>query len=210
MEIPANISGLYAVTPDTLDTVILLKQVEASIKGGATMVQYRNKLAPETLQYEQARNLLVLCGQLGIPLIINDNIKLCLELGADGVHLGGEDTDISTARAYLGKTRIIGASCYNRLALAIQAKKQGADYVAFGRCFNSATKPNAVNASLEIFAQAKQQVGLPTVAIGGINTENAALAIAAGADAIAVIGALWKATDTLQAAHTFSNLFYKQ
>jgi len=170
------------------------------------MLQYRNKAASYELKREQASELMWLCEAHNVPFIINDHVLLCVELDADGVHLGGTDGEIAAARRLLGARKLIGASCYNRLDLAEQAKTQGADYVAFGACFDSGTKPAAVHAPLELFAEAKP-LGLPTVAIGGITAENAPLAIRAGADSIAVIGALWTAPDIRQAAQTFSKLF---
>jgi thiamine-phosphate pyrophosphorylase len=202
-----RISGLYAVTPDMADTQVLLVLAEAALLGGAAMLQYRNKTASATLRREQAAALLPLCREQGVPLIINDDSELCHELDADGVHLGGEDGEISAARALLGEDKIIGASCYNRLDLAVQAKAQGADYIAFGACFESGTKPAAVRAPLQLFSQARNAVGLPAIAIGGVTAENTALAIAAGADSVAVINAIFAAPDVRQAAQNISNLF---
>lgn len=201
-----KIKGLYAVTPDLPDTALLLKQAKAALQGGVSVLQYRNKTASYELKREQASELMWLCEAHNVPFIINDHVLLCIELDADGVHLGGADGDIAAARRLLGARKIIGTSCYNRLDLAELAKAQGADYVAFGACFDSGTKPAAVRAPLELFAEAKP-LGLPTVAIGGITAENAPLAIQAGADSIAVIGALWTAPDIRQAAQTFSKLF---
>lgn len=188
------------------DTALLLKQAKAALQGGVSVLQYRNKTASYELKREQASELMWLCEAHNVPFIINDHVLLCIELDADGVHLGGADGDIAAARRLLGARKIIGISCYNRLDLAEQAKTQGADYVAFGACFDSGTKPAAVRAPLELFAEAKP-LGLPMVAIGGITAENAPLAIQAGADSIAVIGALWTAPDIRQAAQTFSKLF---
>lgn len=201
-----KIKGLYAVTPDLPDTALLLEQAKSALQGGVSVLQYRNKTASYELKREQATELMWLCEAHEVPFIINDHVLLCVELDADGVHLGGADGDIAAARRLLGARKIIGASCYNRLDLAEQAKAQGADYVAFGACFDSGTKPVAVRAPLELFAEAKP-LGLPTVAIGGITLDNASLAIRAGADSIAVIGALWTAADIRQAAQTFSKLF---
>lgn len=201
-----KIKGLYAVTPDLADTALLLEQTRAALQGGVAMLQYRNKDASYALKREQASELLWLCDEFRVPFIINDHVLLCIELDADGVHLGGTDGDIAAARRLLGAHKLIGASCYDRLALAEQAKAQGADYVAFGACFDSGTKPAAVRAPLELFAQAKA-LDLPTVAIGGITLANAAQVVDAGADSIAVIGALWSAPDITAAALTFSNLF---
>lgn len=202
----SRIKGLYAVTPDLSDTELLLAQAEAALQGGTALMQYRNKSASAALRREQATALLATCRDYGIPLIINDHVELAVELNADGVHVGSDDGDIANVRLRLGPEKIIGVSCYNRIDLAQQAKEQGADYVAFGSCFGSGTKPAAAHAPLELFHEAKH-IGLPAVAIGGITVDNAPLAIRAGADSIAVIGALWTAPDIRQAAQTFSNLF---
>lgn len=201
-----SISGLYAVTPDLDDTARLLDLARAVLDGGASVLQYRNKTASYALKREQASALMWLCDDYDVPFIINDHVLLCVELDADGVHLGGTDGDIAAARRLLGAHKIIGASCYDRLDLAVQAKAQGADYVAFGACFDSGTKPAAVRAPLQLFGQAKQ-LGLPSVAIGGITPENAAFAIQAGAEAVAVINALFAAPEPRQAAATFTELF---
>lgn len=201
-----RIKGLYAVTPDQADTALLLRQSEAALQGGVALLQYRNKNASYALKREQASELMWLCDAYDVPFIINDHVLLCVELDAHGVHLGSTDGDIAAARRLLGAHKLIGASCYDRLALAEQAKAQGADYVAFGACFGSDTKPAAVRAPLSLFKEA-ESLGLPKVAIGGLTAENASQAIRAGADSIAVIGALWLAPDIKQTATTFSNLF---
>ncbi len=206
----ARLSGLYAVTPDLNDTTRLLEVVEAALRGGASLLQYRNKLATEDLRLEQASALLNLCRHHAVPLIINDFPELCSAVDADGVHLGGTDGEIAVARAQLGSDKIIGLSCYDRLDLAVAARHAGADYVAFGSCFGSNTKPEAVNASLELFGQARHRMDLPMVAIGGITAQNGKLAIDAGADALAVIAALFDVPDVQQAAQTFSNLFIQE
>lgn len=202
--------GLYAVTPDEQDTDVLLAKVEAALRGGINVLQYRNKLADHKLQTQQARAILPLCRQYQVPFIINDSIKLCLTLDADGVHLGADDGNLAEARARLGAGKILGASCYNRLDLALAAAQAGADYAAFGACFASGTKPNAVVAPLDLFTQARPQLGIPLVAIGGIDVENATLAIEAGADAIAVVGALFNSENNQvieASARRFSQLF---
>ena len=202
-----TIKRLYAVTPDIADTERLCGLVDASLQGGASVLQYRNKEAGAMLRAEQASALLRLCRKHGVPLIINDHLDLCLSLDADGVHLGADDGNLATARSQLGDDKILGVSCYNRLELALEAKAQGADYVAFGSCFDSGTKPAAVRAPLELFSRARKELHLPIVAIGGITLENAGQAINAGADAIAVIGALFNAADVKLTAQQFSNLF---
>ena len=201
------IKGLYAITPDEQDTDILLAKVAAALQGGIGVLQYRNKLADHKLQTQQARALLPLCRQYQVPFIINDSIKLCLTLDADGVHLGADDGNLAEARARLGKNKILGASCYNRFDLAVSAQQLGADYVAFGACFASSTKPNAPVAGLHLFTQAKAELQVPAVAIGGITLENAPLAIAAGADSIAVINAIFNADDVKLTSQQFTKLF---
>lgn len=201
------IKGLYAITPDEQDTDILLAKVAAALQGGIGVLQYRNKLANHKLQTQQARALLPLCRQYQVPFIINDSIKLCLTLDADGVHLGADDGNLAEARARLGKNKILGASCYNRFDLAVSAQQLGADYVAFGACFASSTKPNAPVAGLHLFTQAKAELQVPAVAIGGITLENAPLAIAAGADSIAVINAIFNADDVKLTSQQFTKLF---
>jgi len=202
-----KIKGLYAITPDTSNTSHLLTMVEAALQGGISILQYRNKQADHKLQTKQARALLPLCRQYHVPLIINDSVKLCLTLDADGVHLGADDGDLMEVRARIGKDKILGASCYNRFDLAISAQQVGVDYIAFGACFASSTKPNAPVADLALFAQAREKLAIPSVAIGGITTENAQQIIQAGASAIAVINALFAAEDIKKKAQQFSALF---
>lgn len=171
------------------------------------MLQYRNKSASAALRAEQAAALRRLTTEFGIPLIVNDDAELALAVAADGVHLGGEDGAIGAARALLGHDRIIGVSCYNRLPSAIDAARQGADYVAFGAFFRSGVKPDAVAAAPALLHEARASLPVPIVAIGGITTANGAQLIDAGADMLAVISAVFAAPDVRQAAQDFSNLF---
>ena len=201
------IKGLYAVTPDTLNTEQLCLKVEQALQGGASMLQYRNKAADTSLRLRQATALLALCRSYQVPLIINDHLDLCAQIDADGLHIGATDCDLGAARRLLGADKILGASCYNRLDLAIQAEQAGASYAAFGACFASNTKPNAPVASLDLFALAKQKINIPLVAIGGITLENAPQVLQAGASAIAVVGALFGADDITASSQQFSHLF---
>ena len=201
------IKGLYAITPDLADTDELLEKVEAALQGGISMLQYRNKAANHKLQNQQARALLLLCRQYKVPLIINDSIQICLLLDADGVHIGADDGNLADARAKLGRDKILGASCYNRLDLAQSAQQAGASYVAFGACFASLTKPNAPVAGLSLLTRAKTELNIPVVAIGGITLKNAAQVITAGASAIAVINAIFDTNDVKLVAQQFSKLF---
>ncbi len=205
-----GICGLYAVTPDEPDTGLLTAKVRAALTGGAKLVQYRNKIADAALRLEQAKALLALCRQHAAPLIINDDLGLAMEIDADGLHLGSGDGSIAAARAELGPRKLIGASCYNVLQKAVTAEREGADYVAFGSFFLSSVKPGAIHASLELLREAKQRLSVPVVAIGGITLANAPQLIAAGANAVAVISALFAAPDVRLAAQNFNALFDTQ
>jgi len=201
-----SISGLYAIAPEEPDTAELLRCVRLALRGGVRVLQYRNKLGNTALRLEQARAMRALTREYGVPLIINDDAALAKQVDADGVHLGSEDGSVVAARAVLGGGKIIGVSCYNRLNLAHQAVSQGADYVAFGAFFASTTKPAAQVATLELLRQARNEIKLPLVAIGGITVENGVPVLAAGADALAVISALFGAEDIMSAAQRLANL----
>lgn len=203
----ASVYGLYAVTPDAPDLSVLGAKVLQALQGGVKFVQYRNKAASPAQRIAQAVVLREICHENGAKLIVNDHLDLALEIGADGLHLGGEDGPLAAARAALGPDRIIGISCYNELRNAIQAQEQGADYVAFGSFFASSIKPDAVRASIALLKQAKQQLSVPVVAIGGITLDNARDIAAAGADSIAVISALFDAPDVRRTAERFRDLF---
>lgn len=202
----SDISGLYAITPDEHDTAKLLRRVKLALQGGARAVQYRNKLADAPTRLKQASVLLQLTREFAVPLIINDDAELAGRVDADGVHLGGEDGSVAAARTLLGAEKIIGVSCYNRLDLAHEAVKQGADYVAFGAVFASTVKPDAPVATLDLLRQARREINLPLVAIGGITLANSPSVLHAGADALAVISALFDADDICLAARYFANL----
>lgn len=202
-------SGLYAITPQCADTALLLRKVEAALKGGAAAVQYREKTGDAALRHEQASELLPLCHAYHAPLIINDDLRLADLVGADGVHLGRDDGGLREARIILGADKIIGASCYQSLELALTAQEQGADYVAFGSFFSSLTKPNAQPAPLHLLEQAGV-LHVPVVAIGGITPDNAIDLIEAGVDSLAVISALFDAPDIESAARQFNRMFISE
>ncbi|MFN7086608.1 MAG: thiamine phosphate synthase [Burkholderiales bacterium] len=204
-----SIRGLYAVTPDEIDTRALAAKVRAALSGGAKFVQYRNKTATAAQRLEQAGVLLELCRQYGARFIVNDHLDLASRLGADGLHLGAEDGPIADARKKLGAGKIIGVSCYDSLSNAVDAQRQDADYVAFGSFFPSGIKPEAVRAPLALLREAKQRLAIPVVAIGGITLATAPQLIAAGADGVAVISALFAAPDIKLAAQRFTALFDK-
>ena len=204
-----RIKGLYAITPDETDTAELLRKVRLALLGGAGILQYRNKTATAALRLKQAEALRELTREFAVPLIVNDDTALAQQVDADGVHLGGADGSAADARAVLGSGKLIGVSCYNRLALAQEAVRQGADYVAFGSFFVSTVKPEAVVATPDLLRQARRELNVPIVAIGGITAQNGAQLLAAGADALAVISAVFSVPDIEQAAREFSRLFDK-
>ena len=200
--------GLYAITDsELLAPHTLVDAVEAAFRGGARVIQYRDKGDDHALRLEQARALLTICRRYLVPLIINVDIELAATIAADGVHVGAEDAPLANARERLGDGAIIGASCYNDLARAEQAVRNGADYVAFGRFFPSQTKPNAVQADLSLLRQASARLRVPIAAIGGITIDNAPQLIAAGADLLAVIHGVFGQADICAAAQRFATLF---
>ena len=203
----SRVSGLYAVTPDSADTPALLAKVEAALAGGARLLQYRNKAASAALRLVQGRALLALCWEYQVPLIINDHLDLVLALDADGLHLGSADGSLAAARRGLGDDKILGASCYRSLESAVEAQQAGVDYVAFGGFFPSTIKPSTVRAPLGLLGEAKQRLSVPVVAIGGITLDNAPQLVAAGADGVAVISALFEDADIQHTARRFSALF---
>jgi thiamine-phosphate pyrophosphorylase len=204
-----RLTGLYAITPEDTNTERLIRKVVACLKGGASAVQYRNKQATTDLAHVQALQLHGLCQRFRVPLIINDSLELACAVNAEGIHLGRDDGAIADARQKL-PNRIIGVSCYNDFRLAQRAMDQGADYVAFGSFFPSSTKPEAVRASVNLLASARQN-GFNAVAIGGITAGNAGTLIASGAHAVAVISALFEDDDEIRIrtnAEAFTRLFH--
>lgn len=204
----ARLAGLYAITPDALSTELLLEKVRLAIDGGARVVQYRNKTADQVTRLWQADALASMLKARDVLFIVNDSVELARAVKADGVHLGQADGDIATARAAL-PDKLIGVSCYNDLDRAIAAEKAGADYVAFGAAFPSATKPHAVRVPLALYREAARKLTIPVVAIGGINLHNAREMVDAGVAAIAVVSALFDADDIAATARHFSDLFQK-
>ena len=211
MSISHRLNGLYAITDAGLQRPDqLTERVRQAIEGGARLIQYRDKSAAADFRLRQATALAALCREHGVTLIINDDVALAAECGAQGVHLGANDADPQTARRLLGDSAIIGVSCYNRLPLALQAAKQGADYIAFGRFFPSRTKPKAVQAGLDLIERARQQLSLPVAAIGGITPDKAAALIDAGVAMLAVVHGVFGATDVRRAAAAYAALFEQQ
>jgi thiamine-phosphate pyrophosphorylase len=203
--LPMPKNGLYAITQTENQSIdAILTQTQAVLRGGAKIVQYRDKKPIDARLLAKA--LVQLCHQFEVPLIINDDVELALAVGADGVHLGESDGSIQQARVELGGNAIIGVSCYNNIERAVDAQRQGANYVAFGRFFASSTKPLAAPAQLETLTRAKKMMTIPVVAIGGILPENGRDLIHAGADILAVIGGLMTKEPELS-ARNYDDLF---
>jgi thiamine-phosphate pyrophosphorylase len=204
-----RLRGLYAVTDSQLLAGKFLSYVEAALDGGVTLLQYRDKSGDETRRLREASALLKLCERYKTRLIINDDAEVAARLGV-GVHLGQTDGSLPDARALLGHKAVVGATCHAQLELADKAKADGATYVAFGRFFNSQTKPGAPTCSLDLLSQARKRINLPIAVIGGITLENAAPLVAHGADLLAVVHGLFGAEspqEVTRRARAFNDLF---
>ncbi|OAI93767.1 thiamine phosphate synthase [Pseudomonas putida] len=204
-----KLRGLYAITDSQLLAGRFLPYVEAALEGGVTLLQYRDKSDNQARRLREAETLRDLCARYRTRLIINDDAELAARLGV-GVHLGQTDGPLTPARTLLGKDAIIGSTCHAQLELAEQASREGASYVAFGRFFNSLTKPGAPAADLALIGQAKARVKLPVAVIGGITLDNAAPLVEHGADLLAVIHGLFGADSTQEVtrrARAFNALF---
>lgn len=203
----SRLRGLYAVTPEVDDDEVLARRAHEALIGGARLLQYRSKGFDRAQNAKRAAMLASVCRRFGVPLVINDDVDLVCEVGADGVHLGRDDMAVERARSVLGNKKLIGASCYDDLDRARAAVQAGADYVAFGSVYPSTTKPNASRASLELLAAARAELGVPIAAIGGITIATAGAVIDAGADLVAVIGDLFGSDDVAARARVFARLF---
>ncbi|HSH43784.1 MAG TPA: thiamine phosphate synthase [Arenicellales bacterium] len=203
---PDRLRGLYVITdPNLIPDAELATRVAAAIRGGAFAVQYRDKRTDHEGHLQRARTLRRVTRDLGALLIINDDPRLAAEVDADGIHLGRDDPDLESARAVVG-SRLIGVSCYNDFQCAVDAERRGADYVAFGSFFPTRTKSGTVPASAQLLRRARRELSVPVVAIGGITPDNGAALVEAGADMLAVAGAVFGAADPRRAAERFKPL----
>lgn len=202
-----TLRGLYIVTPDWDDTQQLLAVTEQALLGGAVIVQYRHKMADMELRRQQATALLALCRRFGKPFIVNDHLDLCMEINADGLHVGGTDISVAEARAQIGADKILGASCYGDMQLARTAVASGASYIAFGGFYPSRIKKYAVTTPADIVTAAGKEFDLPRVVIGGMTLQNCLPLIANGAEMVAAISSVYMAENPRQAAADFCRLF---
>jgi thiamine-phosphate pyrophosphorylase len=209
MSVHTKLRGLYAIT----DTHLIPRErfveiVEAAVRGGATMIQLREKETPRDEIVRLGKAVLEVTRRYGALLIINDHPNVAKEIGADGAHVGREDPSVAETRALLGPQAIIGASCYGDVARAVAAEREGADYVAFGTPFPSPTKnTKRTDIAIGIFQEAKRLVHVPVFAIGGINIANAQQIIAAGADGIAVVSGVFGTPEVEAASRALAQLF---
>ena len=187
-----KLRGLYAITDSQLLAGKWMPYIEAALDGGLTLLQYRDKSSDEARRQREAEALRDMCARYNAHLIINDDAELAARLGV-GVHLGQTDGPLIPARALLGRQAIIGSTCHSQIELGEQAAKEGASYVAFGRFFNSSTKPGAPTATLDVLDEARARIKLPICVIGGITLDNAAPLIDHGADLLAVVHGLFGA-----------------
>jgi thiamine-phosphate pyrophosphorylase len=199
--------GLYLVTPNWDDTDRLIGCTREALEAGAALVQYRHKDAAPDLRMEQGAALLALCRGYRRPLVINDHLDLCMALDADGLHLGGGDTSIGWARAVLGPSKIVGASCYGELQLARSAQQAGASYVAFGGFYPSLVKQYSFSTAPAILDAARAEISVPIVVIGGMTPSRAAPLVARGAAMVAAISSVYLAASPAAAVRQFDALF---
>ncbi|MDP3857191.1 MAG: thiamine phosphate synthase [Stagnimonas sp.] len=204
-----RLRGLYAITSASLcaDPARLVAAVEAALRGGVRLLQYRDKLGSPESREHGARLVLERCRAASVPLIVNDDLALAVRIGADGVHLGVGDGSLADARAVLGPSAIIGITCADSLARALAAEQGGASYVAFGAFFHSSTKPEAALLSIEQLRQARARLRLPICAIGGITPDRAPALVAAGADCVAAVDGVFGAADPERAARAYAAAF---
>ena len=202
--------GLYVITDCfNLDTAGLLHKSNLILEAGICALQYRDKTPEFSIRRERALALQKLCARYDTVFLINDDVELAAVIAADGVHIGRDDASFEECRDRLGKGAIIGVSCYNQLQLALQAEKNGADYVAFGSFYPTLTKTALFRAAPELLTRAKHQITVPVVAIGGITPVNGAGLLEAGADILAVVSSVYSGDDPLLAVSEFKALFSK-
>lgn len=195
---------LYAVTDRSWlkPGETLAEVVETLLKAGVTCVQLREKGAEDALILQEARELKALCHRYGVPFLVNDRPDLAQAVGADGVHVGQEDTGLTEARNLLGPNALLGGSAHT-VEEALAAQAAGADYLGCGAVFGSGTKHNVSQMPLETLTAICQAVDIPVVAIGGVSLDNLPLLADTGIAGVAVISGLFAADDKTEAAQAF-------
>ena len=200
--------GLYAITDASVfDPAVLSRQVDEVIDGGAVMIQFRHKTTDHGLYQSLAKAVIETCRTSETPCLLNDHMCMAHTLGAHGVHLGQTDGALSEARQLFGDQTILGRTCHDSKELMEEAVRDGASYCAFGRLFESETKPNAHGLSLSHLSVLVEQCPVPVVAIGGITADNGRQVLDTGVSMLAVSAAVFRAKDIGNAARRLSQLF---
>ena len=209
MRLSAESLRLYAVTDRTwLNGRTLAECVRESIAGGATMIQIREKSLGYELFKSQALEIQSICRENHIPFIVNDDVNLAREISADGVHVGQDDMRASDVRKIIGAGKILGVSVRNSDE-AIEAEKNGADYLGAGAVFHTGTKLDAADVSHEALKEICESVKIPVVAIGGISAGNIHLLAGSGIEGVAVISAIFAQDDIRKASENLRALSEK-
>lgn len=186
---------LYAVTDNAwLGGRTLAECVELAVSGGATFVQLRDKRASTEELVASAKALVPLCRKAGVPFVVNDDVEAAIAADADGVHVGQDDMACASARVALGPDRIVGVSVQT-LEEALEAEAAGADYLGVGAMFGTPTKPEAVDVGFDELRRICAAVGIPVVAIGGLNESTVPSLAGCGVDGAAVVSAIFAASD---------------
>ena len=197
---------IYLISPQKIRGVKFYKELNQVLKTNKVKYfQLRLKKKPTNDLLKISRRIKKIAKKNNVKFLINDRPFIAKMVGADGCHIGQKDVNFMSSRKILGKNKIIGVTCHNSKKLALKAKKQGADYIAFGSFFKSQTKKTALKASLVILRWAKKKINMPTVAIGGINSSNYKNILSNGADFIACSGYIWnnKKLDPVSAINKF-------
>ena len=204
-----QLKGLYVITDEKLiPREGFVDTVEKAIKGGARIVQLREKNSSSEEILRLGEKLIELARRYNVPVIINDYPEIARDIGADGVHLGQDDTSVAEAREILGDNAIIGVSCYGSIERGIEAHREGADYLAFGTPYFTPTKPERQPTSFEVLKEAKRVLPkIPIFAIGGVTPQNVASVLQTGVDGIAVITSVFGSSDPEKASREFSAFF---
>ncbi len=202
-----ELKGLYVIADTAcIGADNIISKTDEVLSAGVKIIQYRHKKSTQGNRYKIAEQLRKLTQDYKSLLLINDDAQLAAAIDADGVHLGKDDISIEDARTSLGKDKIIGASCYANYENVYPAIQASADYIAFGSFFPSPTKPDAPRAKIELLHQAKLDFKIPVCAIGGITPKNAPSVLAAGADMVAVISAIFNASSPSRAVQEYLSL----
>ena len=202
-----QLRGLYVISDDTLTPdETLLEQVKQALRGGATIVQLRDKTSSQNVVKTKSIALQKLCHEYDALFVLNDKIDLAIELQCDGLHIGKSDHHRFDAirKDFKG---VLGVSCYGDLDLAKDFEKRGANYVAFGSFYTSPTKPSANIIPLEILRDAQVKLNIPICAIGGINTQNITDVMEYHPDMVSIVNDIWSAQDISSQSSLYANQF---